>query len=128
VQREELRRLTGELVDAAIQVHSSLGPGLLESAYEACLSYELRGRGLEVLRQHELPVVYRGVRVDAGYRLDLLVEGEVIVELKTVAKLLPIHDAQLLSYLKMSGCRVGLLINFNVLRLRDGIRRMVNDL
>jgi GxxExxY protein len=116
---------TGQVVDAAMTVHSALGPGLLESAYEACLAYELRARGLRVLAQVPLPVVYRAVRIEVGYRLDLLVDGAVVVELKTVAKLLPIHEAQLLSYLRLSGIRVGLLINFHVPRLRDGIKRMV---
>ncbi len=119
---------TGQVVDAAMRVHSTLGPGLLESAYEACLAHELRARGHSVVRQHALPVVYRGVRIDVGYRLDLVVDDFVIVELKTVTKLLPIHEAQLLSYLKLSGRRVGLLINFHVLRLKDGIRRMVHRL
>jgi GxxExxY protein len=119
--------LSGRIIRAALKVHSSLGPGLLESAYEACLAHELRADGLRVLVQPSLPVVYDGVHIDAGYRLDLLVEESVIVELKTVARLLPIHEAQLLSYLRLSGLAVGLLINFHVPRLRDGIRRMVNS-
>jgi len=118
--------ITGEIVDAAMKVHTALGPGLLESAYEACLLFELHKRGLKALRQVELPVVYEGVKIDVGYRIDLLVEDSVIVELKAVAELLPVHQAQLLSYLKLSGKRVGLLINFNVLHLKDGIKRMVN--
>src|SRR5690606_13928139 len=101
-------------------------PGLLESAYEACLAHELRSRGLGVQRQVALPIMYEGVAVDAGYRIDLLVEEVVVVELKTVARLTPLHDAQLLSYLKLGGHRVGLLINFHVLRLRDGVRRIAN--
>jgi GxxExxY protein len=117
--------ISGMVVDAALKVHSALGPGLLESAYEACLAYELRERGLGVETQVVLPVVYDGVRVDAGYRIDVLVQNSVIVEIKSVADLLPIHEAQLLSYLKLSGRRIGLLINFNVLRLKDGIRRRV---
>jgi GxxExxY protein len=112
-----------EVVDAALRVHRALGPGLLESAYEACLVYELLQRGLVVKRQVELPVVYEQVRVDCGFRIDLLVNERVIVELKAVEKLLPLHEAQLLSYLKLSGTRVGLLINFNVRLLREGIRR-----
>ena len=119
---------SAQVVDAAMRVHSALGPGLLEGAYAACLAYELRCRGLSVLAQHPLPVVYKGTQVELGYRLDLLVEDAVIVELKTVTKLLPIHEAQLLSYLKLSGHRVGLLINFQVLHLKDGIKRMVNKL
>ena len=128
MDRGELDQLTGRVVDSAIRVHSALGPGLLESAYEACLAHELRARGLGVIRQQPLPVVYRGVRVEVGYRLDLVVEDAVIVELKTVPKLLPIHDAQLLSYLRLSGHRVGFLMNFHVPRLLDGIKRMVNHL
>ena len=118
--------VSGQVVDAAMKVHSALGPGLLESAYEACLAHELRVRGLRVRTQVPLAVVYDGVRIEMGYRLDLLVEESVIVELKTVTKLRPIHDAQLLSYLKLSGHRVGLRINFHVPRLKDGIRRMLN--
>jgi GxxExxY protein len=126
--KEEFNKLTEAIIGAAIAVHRELGPGLLESAYEACLEYELKDHGLLVERQKELPVCYRGVLVDCGYRLDLLVEGKVIVELKAVEKLQPIHEAQLLSYLKLSGCHVGLLLNFNVRMLRDGLKRMVHDL
>lgn len=124
----ELNNISGAVVDAAIRVHSALGPGLLESAYEACLKYELEKRGLNVKQQVALPVVYRGMKIDLGYRLDLLVEDAIIVELKAVEKLTPLHEAQLLSYLKLSGKKIGLLINFNVTRLRDGIKRMVNNL
>jgi GxxExxY protein len=119
--------ISGQIVDAAIKVHSVLGPGLLESAYEACLAYELRKRGVRVLVQHPLPVVYDGLRLDVGYRLDMLVEEAVIVDLKAVTKTAPVHEAQLLSYLKLSDRRVGLLINFHVLHLRDGIKRLVNN-
>ena len=126
--REELNKLTEAIIGAAIAVHQELGPGLLESAYEACLAFELIDRGFFVEKQKELPVVYRGFQVDCGFRLDLLVEGKVIVELKAVEKLHPIHEAQLLSYLKLSGCKVGLLLNFNVRMLRDGLKRMVHDL
>ena len=115
-------------MDAAMQVHSALGPGLLESAYQTCLAYELRNRGFRVRAQHPMPIVYRDVRIDIGYKADLLVDDVVVVELKAVAKVLPIHVAQLLSYLKLSGFRVGLLINFHALHLKDGITRMVNDL
>jgi GxxExxY protein len=118
---------SGHVVDAAMRVHSVLGPGVLESAYEACLAHELRSRGLTVRCQVPLPVLYEGASIELGYRLDLLVEDVVIVELKTVSKLLPIHHAQLLSYLRLSRRPVGLLINFHVPRLRDGIRRIVND-
>jgi GxxExxY protein len=124
---QEINERSGAVVDAAIKVHSALGPGLLESTYEACVAYELRKRGLHVLAQVPLPIVYDEVRIEVGYRIDLLVDDAVVVELKAIAKLLPIHEAQLLSYLKLSGHRVGLLINFHVPHLRDGIRRMVND-
>ncbi|MFN2399154.1 MAG: GxxExxY protein [Gemmatimonadaceae bacterium] len=118
--------VSGQVVDAAMKVHSALGPGLLEGAYEACLVHELRKRGLRVIAQLPIPVVYDGIRIELGYRADLLVGDAVVVELKAVAKLLPIHEAQLLSYLKLSGHCVGLLINFHVLHLKDGIKRMVN--
>ena len=123
-----INEVSGSVVDAAMKVHTALGPGLLESAYEACLLHELRKRGRKILSQVALPVVYDGVKIDVGYRIDLLVEDVVIVELKAVEKLLPIHDAQLLSYLKLGGYRLGLLINFNVLHLKDGIKRKVNNL
>ena len=115
-----------EVISAAMAVHSALGPGLLESAYEGCLVYELRKRGRKVQQQLVLPVKYDGVTIDIGYRLDLLVDDSLIMELKAVDAVLPIHEAQLLSYLKLSGMKVGLLINFNVTHLRDGIKRMVN--
>ena len=121
-----INEVTGAVVDGAIKVHSLLGPGLLESAYQACLAYELRKRGLEVATQVELPVVYDAIRIDLGYRIDLLVERSVVVELKTVTKLLRVHEAQLLSYLKLGDFRAGLLINFHTARLKDGIKRMVN--
>ncbi len=122
----ELNEISGTIVDSAMKVHTALGPGLLESTYEACLAFELAERGLEVRTQVALPITYRTVRLDAGYRLDLLVEDSVIVELKAVESVLPIHEAQLLSYLKLSGKNLGLLINFNVVHLRNGIKRMVN--
>jgi GxxExxY protein len=120
-----LNRITETIIGAAIDVHRALGPGLLESAYEACLVFELVERGLKVEQQKPLPVVYREVKLDCGYRLDLLVEETVIVEIKAVDNLMPIHEAQLLSHLKLSGCKVGLLINFNVKVLKNGIRRLV---
>jgi GxxExxY protein len=123
----EMNDLTGKIIGCAMKVHSALGPGLLESAYEACLEFELKRSGFRVERQKELPVIYGGVKVDCGYRIDLLVEECVILELKAIESLAPIHEAQLLSYLKLSGMQVGLLINFNVLHLRDGIKRMVNN-
>lgn len=117
----ELNTITGEIIDSGIKVHSALGPGLLESAYLACLAYELRSRGLSVDVQVPLPVLYEGVRIKIGYRIDLVVEKAVIVELKVVKRLHPIHEAQLLSYLRLSDKRVGLLINFHVAHLRNGI-------
>ena len=123
----ELTNLTQEIIGAAMKVHSRLGPGLLESAYEACLEYELKQQGFRVERQKALPVVYENVQLDCGYCIDLLVESAVIVELKAVGSLAPIHEAQLLSYLKLSEAQVGLVINFNVVHLRDGIKRLVNN-
>jgi GxxExxY protein len=125
-----ISELSGTIVDAAIQVHSALGPGLLESAYETCLclAYELGERGLFVRTQIGLPVVYKTIQMDLAYRIDLLVEESIVVELKTVSKLLPIHEAQLLTYLKLSGHRIGLLLNFHVPLMREGIKRMVNNL
>ena len=105
-----------------------MGPGLLESAYEGCLAFELVDRGLSVQRQLELPVNYRGRRIDVGYRIDLLVAAEVVFEIKSVDRLAPIHEAQLLTYLKLADKRLGLLLNFNVLHMKDGIKRMVNNL
>lgn len=123
---DRLNSLTEKIIGAAINVHKALGPGLLESAYEACLFFELKHSGFLVEQQKSLPVVYRGVELECGYRLDLIVENEVIVEIKSVEKTLPIHRAQMMSYLKLSDCRVGLLINFNVEILRNGIQRVVN--
>ena len=118
--------LTEKVIGAAIQVHKELGPGLLESTYEACLEYELLQEGLVVERQKSLPVRYRETDLECGYRIDLLVENTPIIELKAADKLLPIHRAQLLSYLKLSGLKYGLLINFNVQLLRDGLVRLAN--
>lgn len=124
----DINELSGIIVDAAIRVHSGLGPGLLGSAYETCLAYELRERGLLVRTQAALPVVYKTIQMDLAYRIDLLVEESIVVELKTVPKLLPIHEAQLLTYLRLSGHRIGLLLNFHVPLMREGIKRMVNRL
>lgn len=124
----DINEISAQVIDAAMKVHTALGPGLLESAYEACLLRELRKRGLKVLSQVGLPVVYDEITIDVGYRFDLLVEDCVMVELKAIDKLAPIHAAQLLTYLKLSGIKVGLLINFNVLHLKDGLKRMVNKL
>ncbi len=122
----ELNKVSGDVVDAAMHVHSVLGPGLLESVYETCLSHELNKRGLLVQTQISLPVHYDHLELDTGFRLDLLVENNIIVELKAVEKLLPIHKAQLLTYLKLSRKSLGLLINFNSVHLRDGIKRMIH--
>jgi len=119
--------LTKEIIGAAIEVHRTLGPGLLESAYEECLCRELDLRRIRFVRQSSLPVEYKGVKLDCGYRLDLLVADVVVVEIKAVDTLLPIHKAQLLTYLKLGGWSIGLLINFNVPVLMSGIRRMVNE-
>jgi len=123
-----VNQLTSEAIRSAIEVHRALGPGLLESTYEACMVQELVGRNIQTQRQKPLPVMYKGVRIDCGYRIDLLLENQVIIELKAVARLESIHEAQLLSYLKLSGCQVGLLINFNVRQLKSGLRRLVNNL
>lgn len=117
--------LTEKIISSAIQVHRTLGPGLLESAYEACFCHELTSRGIALRRQVELPIRYNGVLVDAGYRLDLVVDDRVVVELKSIDQLAPIHEAQLLTYLRLSGYPVGLLINFNVIKLTDGVIRRV---
>ena len=120
--------VTGQVVDAAIQVHSVLGPGLLESAYQVCLAHELGNRGLAVRREVFVPVRYDGIELDGGYRIDLLVEDRVVVETKTVTKFVDVHEAQLLSQLRLGAYPVGLMINFNVARLKDGIVRKVNHL
>ena len=121
----EINQLTREIIGAAIEVHSALGPGLLESAYEECMCRELSLRTIPFQRQVPLPLEYKGVRLDCGYQLDLLVAELVVVELKSVEALMPIHEAQLLTYLKLDGWNVGLLINFNVPLLRDGLKRVV---
>jgi GxxExxY protein len=125
---ESVNRITEAIIGAAIEVHRFLGPGLLESTYEACLVYELRERGFQVEAQKPLPVVYKEVYLECGYRIDLLVNDVVIVELKAVDSLCPIHEAQLISYLKLHRRRVGLLINFNVTQLVKGVKRRIVDL
>jgi GxxExxY protein len=122
-EKEASNALTGKIIGAAIEIHRALGPGLLESAYETCFIYELRLRKLKVENQKSMPVFYKDVMLDCGYRADLVVEDQVIVEIKSVAGIAPIHEAQLLSYLKLSDCKFGLLINFNVQLLKEGIRR-----
>ncbi len=124
----ELNQLTEKIIGAAIEVHRTLGPGLMESAYAECLCRELLLQGIPFEREKALPVAYKGVKLDCGYRLDLLVAGSVVVELKAVEELLPIHEAQLLTYLRLGGWKVGLLINFNVPVLTKGVKRMVNNL
>ena len=125
--RERLNAISSAVLDAAIAVHRELGPGLLEAAYEACLEFELLDRGFRVGRQKELPVVYRGFQVECGFRLDLLIDELVIVELKAVERLDPIHTAQVLTYLKLTDLHLGLLINFNATRLMDGYKRLVRN-
>ena len=117
--------ISGAVVDAAMKVHSALGPGLLESAYAACLKPELIKRGLKVACEVPLPIIYDGIKLEAGYRLDLVVEDTVVVELKAIEALAPIHQAQIISYLKLSGKPIGLLVNFHTLHLKDGIKRFV---
>ena len=123
----QLNAVTEQIIGAAMDMHRAIGPGLLESAYEDCLVYELRERGFRVEQQKPLPVVYKGVQLDCGYRLDVVVNECVIVEIKAVEKLTTVHEAQLLSYLRLLNCRVGLLLNFHCTVLKNGIRRIVND-
>jgi GxxExxY protein len=121
----EIEDLSRNLVDSAFKVHQTLGPGLLESVYEACLRVELGKRGIRYKSQAPIPLVYEGVSIDAGLRLDLLVEGSIILEIKSVERLLPVHHSQLLTYLKLADLRLGLLINFNVAMFRQGVRRII---
>jgi GxxExxY protein len=121
---DQINEITQEIIGAAIEVHKALGPGLLESAYEECLCHELTLRGIPFERQKPLPIVYKGIRLECGYRLDLLVNSTVVVEVKSVEQILPVHTAQLLSYLKLGGWAIGLIINFNVIVLKQGIRRI----
>ena len=122
---QDINDLTGAVIGAAIEVHKVIGPGLLESTYEVCLCHELELRKIPFEKQKNLLVEYKGVRLDCGYRLDIIIAGKLIVELKACDRLLPIHDAQLLTYLKLTGLKVGLLINFNVPVLKEGIKRFV---
>ena len=122
------RELSGEIIGAAIEVHRELGPGLLESIYEHCLAKELTGRNLHFLRQHPIPVRYKGEKLDMGFKVDLWVEQQIIVEIKAVEVFQEVHRAQLLSYLRLTDCRLGLLINFNEVVVKDGVHRVVNGL
>ena len=124
----DIEEIATIIVDAAIKVPRALGPGLLESAYQHCLAHELRKRGLYVETEVALPVIYDGERIDVGYRLDMLVEDCVIIENKTVERIIPLYEAQLLTYLKQKGCKLGYILNWNVLLMKNGIRRMVNNL
>ena len=124
----DIEDIASKIVAAAMKVHTALGPGLLESAYQKCIQYELQKDGLSVECEVALPVVYDKIKIDVGYRIDVIVEGVIIIENKTVEKLLPIHEAQLLTYLKMKGCKLGFLLNWNVPRMKEGIKRMVNHL
>jgi len=121
-------QIAAAVVDAAFKIHTTLGPGLLESVYEATLEYELRKRGLSVLRQIGLPVYYEGLKLELGYRVDMIVGDKLIIEIKSVEALAPVHKSQLLTYLRLANMRLGLLINFNVVRIKDGIHRVVNGL
>jgi GxxExxY protein len=128
LSESEINHRTGAIINSALKVHSLLGPGLLESAYKACLAHELRKRGFDVTTEFPIPLIFDGLRMDVAYKADLLIDSAIIVEAKCVDRLAPIHDAQILSYLKLSGLRAGLLINFHELHLKDGIRRKVNNL
>lgn len=125
---KNLEEIGSTILGAAINVHSHLGPGLLESAYQRCLCYELQSKGLEVLCEAPLPLRYREMCIDVGYRIDMLVEDCIIIENKCVEKIAPVHEAQLLTYLRLQGCRLGYLLNWNVVLMKDGIKRMVNHL
>ena len=128
LEKDRLNTLTEKIIGAAIAVHHEIGPGLLETAYEACLAYELMDRGMFFVRQKPLPLVYRGVRMDCAYRVDLLVQDAVVVEVKSLERIGRVHEAQLRSYLRLSGCKVGLLLNFNVKWFTaEGIKRVVNN-
>ena len=124
----DINELSSRIIGAAIEVHKALGPGLLESAYEECLSHEFSFRNFSFERQKSLPLIYKGKKLDCGYRLDLVVENAIILELKSCEKIEPIHKAQLLTYLKLSGLHLGLILNFNTTVMRDGIVRIVNEL
>ena len=124
---DDLNELTGSIIGAAIEVHRNLGPGLLESAYESCLLWELRKKDLKVETQVPVPIRYKGIQLDAAYRIDLLVQDKIIVEMKAIDKIQPIHTAQVLTYLKMTNLKMALILNFNVELMRSGIKRIIND-
>lgn len=125
---DDIETVATDIVDAAIKVHKALGPGLLESAYQQCLAHELRKRGRNVKTEVTVPILYDGEKIDAGYRLDMVIDDKVIIENKTVEALLPIHEAQLLTYLKLKDCKLGFLLNWNVKLMKDGIRRKANGM
>ncbi len=127
-EAQRVNEVTDGIIGASIEVHRALGPGLLESAYEECLCYELANQGIAIQRQVPLPVEYKGIKLDCGYRMDVVVDDMVVLELKAVDRLLPVHEAQLLTYLRLRRCPVGLLINFNVPVLRQGLKRIVHNL
>lgn len=120
-----MKEIFKKVLDCSFAVHTALGPGLLESVYEECLYFELQSRCLHVEKQKALPVIYKGIRMDSGYRIDLIVENTIIVEIKAVETVMDVHYAQILTYMKLSGCKLGLLVNFNVAHLKDGIKRMI---
>jgi len=126
-ENDTLDEISHRIIGAAIEVHRNLGPGLLESAYQSCLAFELKQLGVKLEEQKPLPVIYKDMRLDCGYRLDLVVEDEIIIEVKAIEKLVPIHEAQLLSYLRLAKKRVGFLMNFHVPVLKNGLKRIVNE-
>jgi GxxExxY protein len=128
VDEQRLNRLSGIIIGASIQVHSVVEPGLLESVYETCLAWELREQGLAIRTQVPVPIVYKGIALDAGYRVDMVIDESVVVEIKTVTKIVPVHKAQVLTYLRLLRCPLGLLLNFYVPQMRDGVKRIVNGL
>jgi GxxExxY protein len=124
----DIEEVATQIVDASVKVHRSLGPGLLESAYQKCLEHELKRRGLKVLCEVVYSLNYEGLQVDVGYRIDMLVEDQIVIESKTVERILPIHEAQLMTYLRLTGCKIGFLLNWNVALIKNGLRRKVNNL
>ena len=125
MNNKDINKLTGKIIGLAIEIHRELGPGLLESVYKACLTYELRQSSLSFMSEKQIPVIYKEIALECGFRADIIVENNIILELKAVEKILPIHQAQLITYLKLTGLKMGFIFNFNVIRLKDGIRRIV---